>query len=204
MLRLYTAASPNGRKVSIALEELAVPYEVVVVDLRSGEQHNPEFLRLTPNHKIPVIDDAGFVLWESGTILLYLAEKHDALLPAAPADRWRAIQYAFFQSSATGPYLEGLLAQLRRPISDRSRDLVEHFGDEVTRLFEVLERVLHDGRPYLAGEYSIADIMHFPWLQPMLAMEAPPLLEREAVVTWLRRLAERPAVQRGMAVPASP
>lgn len=202
MLVLYTASTPNGRKVSVALEELVVPYEVRAVNLERGEQHQAEFLRLTPNHKIPAIDDDGFVLWESGAILLYLAEKHGGLLPAAPADRWRVIQLAFFQCGALGPAAEGLLGQLRLAKEERSRDLVAHFGDEVSRLFEVFERLLLDGRPYLAGsDYSVADVMHYPWLQPFLAMGAPPLLERARVVDWLRRIGERPAVQRGMAVP---
>jgi GST-like protein len=202
MLALYTAPTPNGRKVSIALEELGVPYDVHVVDLARGEQHRADFLRLCPNHKIPVIDDDGFVLWESGAILLFLAEKHGGLLPAAPAERWRAIQLAFFQSGGLGPAAEGLLGQLRLAVEARSRDLVAHFGDETSRLFEILERLLFDDRPYLAGaSYSVADVMHYPWLQPFLAMEAPPLLEQARVVAWLRRIGDRPAVQRGMAVP---
>jgi len=204
MLILYTAPTPNGRKVSIALEELAIPYEVRGVKIDRGQQHEVDFLQLTPNHKIPVIDDDGYVLWESGAILLYLAEKHGGLLPTAPADRWRSIQLTFFESGGLGPAAEGLLAQLRLDKAERSRELVAHFGDEVTRIFEILDRLLLDGRPYLVGgDYSIADVMHYPWLQAFLAMEAPPLCERQRVVAWLRRLEARSAVQRGMAVPVN-
>ena len=98
MIRLYTAATPNGRKVSIALEEIGAPYEVTPVDIGAPEHPTPEFIALTPNHKIPVIDDDGLVIWESGAILLYLAEKYGKLLPADPKDRIAAIQYAFFQT----------------------------------------------------------------------------------------------------------
>lgn len=202
MIRLYTAPTPNGRKVSIALEEIGVPYEVHRVRLDQHEQLRPEFLALNPNHKIPVLDDDGLVIWESGAILLHLAEKHGKLLPEDPAGRIHAIQYAFFQTGGIGPNLGRLGAQLRKPPAERNREMVEIFGDEVSRLLGVLERILSDGRPYLAGEYSIGDIMHYPWLHLMLAMKAPPLFEHERVVAWLERIGERPAVQRGMQIPA--
>lgn len=201
MIRLHTAPTPNGRKVSIALEEIGVPYEVRRVRLDRNEQLSPEFLALNPNHKIPVLEDDGLVIWESGAILLHLAEKHGKLLPADPAGRIHAIQYAFFQTGGIGPNLGRLGAQLRKPQAERNREMVEIFGDEVSRLLAVLDRILADGRPYLAGEYSIGDVMHYPWLQIMLALKAPPLFEHERVVAWLERIGERPAVQRGMQVP---
>ncbi|MCL4685800.1 glutathione S-transferase family protein [Myxococcota bacterium] len=201
MIRLHTARTPNGRKVSIALEEIGVPYEPVWVQLDQLEQMAPAFRALNPNHKIPVLEDDGVVVWESGAILLYLAEKYGQLLPADPVGRIHAIQYAFFQTGGIGPNLGRLAAQLRKPIPERSREVVELFGDEVSRLLVVLDQILADGRPFLAGEYSIADIMHYPWLTILLDMKAPPLLERERVVAWLERIGERPAVQRGMAVP---
>ena len=202
MIRLHTAATPNGRKASIALEEIGVPYEVRHVHLDRNEQMTPAFLELNPNHKIPVLEDDGLVIWESGAILLHLAEKYGKLLPADPAGRIHAIQYAFFQTGGIGPTLGRLGAQLRKPPAERSRELVELFGDEVSRLLAVLDNILCDGRPFLAGEYSIGDVMHYPWLQIMLAMKAPPLLEQKHVVAWLERIGERPAVQRGMRVPA--
>jgi GST-like protein len=201
MIRLHTAATPNGRKASIALEEIGVPYEVHHVHLDRNEQLAPSFLALNPNHKIPVLEDDDLVIWESGAILLHLAEKHGKLLPADPAGRIAAIQYAFFQTGGIGPNLGRLGAQLRKPQAERNREMVELFGEEVSRLLAVLDRILSDGRPYLAGEYSIGDVMHYPWLQIMLALKAPPLLEHEQVVAWLERIGERPAVQRGMRVP---
>ena len=203
MIRLYTAPTPNGRKVSIALEELGLPYEVERVKIDAGEQLTPAFLAKNPNHKIPVLDDDGLVIWESGAILLHLAEKHGKLLPADPAGRIHAIQYAFFQTGGIGPNLGRLGAQLMKPPEERNKEIVELFGDEVSRLLAVLDRILDDGRPYLAGEYSIGDIMHFPWLQPLHWLKAPPLMEQANVVKWVERIAERPAVPRGMKVPAS-
>jgi len=202
MIRLHTAPTPNGRKVSIALEEIGVPYEVRWVHLERNEQLAPEFLALNPNHKIPVLEDDGLVIWESGAILLHLAEKHGKLLPADPAGRIQAIQYAFFQTGGIGPNLGRLGAQLRKPQAERNAEMMQIFGDEVSRLLGVLDRILADDRPFLAGEYSIGDVMHYPWLQPLLALKAPPLLELPRVVAWLERIGARPAVQRGMAVPA--
>ena len=132
MIRLHTAATPNGRKVSIALEELGLDYEVRAWN---------------PNHKIPVLEDDGLVVWESGAILLHLAEKHGKLLPADPAGRMAAIQYAFFQTGGIGPNLGRLAAQLRRPEGERNSEMVEIFLGEVTRLIGVLDRILADGRP---------------------------------------------------------
>ena len=202
MIRLYTAATPNGRKVSIALEELGLPYEVVGVAIGAPEHPTADFLALSPNQKIPVIDDDGLVIWESGAILLYLAEKHGQLLPEDPKDRIAAIQYAFFQTGGIGPNLGRLASQLRRPEAERNQEMMSVFLGEVTRLLGVLDRLLADGRPFLAGDYSIGDIMHYPWLQAMLSLKAPPLMALPRVVAWLERIGERPAVVAGMAVPA--
>ena len=204
MIRLYTAATPNGRKVSIGLEELGLAYEVEWVKLDAGQQLTPSFLAKNPNNKIPVLEEDGFVVWESGAILLYLAERHDQngiLLAKDPKRRIEAIQYAFFQTGGIGPNLGRLGAQLRKPAAERNQEMVETFGDEVSRLLGVLDRILADGRPYLAGDYSIGDVMHYPWLQPLHALQAPPLLEHPRVVAWVERCGARPAVQRGMKVP---
>jgi GST-like protein len=204
MIRLYTAQTPNGRKVSIALEELGLPYEVTWVRLDQGEQMRPAFLALNPNHKIPVLEDDGQAIWESGAILLHLGERHDPegrILPKDPRRRMEAIQYAFFQTGGLGPNLGRLGAQLRKPAAERNAEMVELFGDEVSRLLAVLDHMLADGRPYLAGDYSIGDIMHYPWLAPLHAMKAPPLLDQPHVLAWVERIAARPAVARGMAVP---
>ncbi len=201
MIDLYTLTTPNGRKVSIALEELGLEYEVERVDLQEEEQFQDRFLSINPNHKIPAIDDDGLVIWESGAILLHLAEKHGKLLPADPAGRIAAIQHAFFQTGGMGPNLGRLAAQLRRPAEERNAEMVGIFAGEVGRLLGVLDRILADDRPYLAGEYSIGDIMHYGWMAPMLGLKAPPLMALPRVVSWLERIGDRPAVQRGMAVP---
>ncbi len=200
-MKLYTAATPNGRKVTIALEELEVDYELVHVDLNAGDQFKPEFLALNPNHKIPVLDDDGLILWESGAILLHLAEKYGKLLPADPKGRIEAIQYAFFQTGGIGPNMGRFGAAIRKPEDERNPEMIQIFGDEVKRLIGVLDRILSDGRPFLAGEYSIGDIMHYGWLSIALALEAPQLMEFERVVAWLERIGERPAVQRGNQIP---
>ncbi len=201
MIRLYTAATPNGRKASIALEEIGVPYEVTRVDINADDHPTDDFLALTPNHKIPVLDDDGLVIWESGAILLYLAEKHGKLLPADPARRIEAIQHCFFQTGGLGPNLGRLAAQLRRPADERNAEMVDIFSQEVERLLGALGRTLADGRPFLAGDYSIGDIMNYGWLAPVYGLKAPMLMALPRVVSWVERIAERPAVQRGMAVP---
>jgi GST-like protein len=201
MIKLYTAKTPNGRKASIALEELELEYEVIALDLQAGDQMKPEFLALCPNHKIPVIDDDGLVIWESGAILLHLAEKYGKLLPADPKGRMEAIQYAFFQTGGIGPNMGRFGAAVRKPEDERNPEMIQIFGDEVKRLIGVLDRILADGRPYLAGEYSIGDIMHYGWLYLALNLKLPMLMEQERVVAWLERIGERPAVQRGIAIP---
>ena len=202
MTVLYTAPTPNGRKVSIALEELGVPYELRLVDINAPEHPTPEFLKVNPNQKVPALEDDGLVIWESGAILLHLAEKHGKLLPADPKGRMEAIQYAFFQTGGIGPNLGRLGQQLRRPEGERNQEMVEILTDEVDRLLGALDRILEDGRPYLAGEYSIGDIMHYPWLTPLYNLKAPQLMGRERVKSWHERIAERPAVQKGMSVPS--
>ena len=200
MIRLHTWTTPNGRKISIALEELGLDYEVVPVDLQANAQMEPEFLKLNPNHKIPVLEDGGLVIWESGAILLHLGGKYGVgkILPADPALRLAAIQYAFFQTGGIGPNLGRLGAQLRKPEAERNPEMLKTFSDEVTRLLGVLDRVLADGREYLAGPYSIGDIMHYPWLSAMQGLRAPQLMALPRVVAWLERIGARPAVKRGM------
>jgi GST-like protein len=205
MIRLYTAATPNGRKISIALEELGLDYEVRHIHLDADEQKQPEFLALNPNHKIPVLEDAGQVIWESGAILLHLGESHDPegrILPRDPHQRMQAIQYAFFQAGGIGPNMGRLGAEARRPAEERNPEMFQVFLGEVSRLIGVLDRILADGREYLVGPYSIGDIMHYPWLKPALDLKLPPLVERERVVAWMERIGRRPAVEKGMSIPA--
>lgn len=202
-ITLYTAKAPNGRKVSIALEELELPYEVIALDLASEEQKKDSFLALNPNNKIPVLDDDGQVIWESGAILLHLAEKYGGLLPDEPRRRMEAIQYAFFQTGGVGPNLGRLGGALRKQ-GEKNQEMLEIFSAEMARLIGVLDRILSDGREYLAGPYSIGDIMHYPWLAIAKSLEAPWIREQPRVLGWLDRIAARPAVQRGMAIPVDP
>jgi GST-like protein len=204
MLALYTWTTPNGRKISIALEELGLPYEVRKVDLQANAQMKPEFLALNPNHKIPVLDDDGLVIWESGAILLHLGEKHDpkgVILSKDPRKRMAAIQYAFFQAGGIGPNLGRLGAALRKE-GEKNKEMIQIFSGEVARLIGVLESILSDGRPYLAEDYSIGDIMHYPWLRAVYDLKMPDLLKQKNAVAWIERIAARPAVEKGMAVPA--
>ena len=203
MIRLHTAATPNGKKVSIALEELGLPYEVRRWNLQAEEQLKPEFLALNPNHKIPVLEDDGLVVWESGAILLHLGEKHDPqgkILPKDPRQRLAAIQYAFFQTGGIGPNLGRLGAALRKP-GEKNQEMIEIFRGEVARLLGVIERILGDGRQFLAGPYSIGDIMHYPWLKVLFDLGAKEITEQKRAVAWLERIGARPAVQKGMKVP---
>ena len=203
MIRLYTWTTPNGRKISIALEELGLRYEVRKVDLGANEQMKPEFLALNPNHKIPVLDDDGLVIWESGAILLHLGERHDPkglILPKDARKRIEAIQYAFFQAGGIGPNLGRLGAAVRKE-GEKNQEMIQIFSAEVARLLGVLEKILGDGRPYLAGDYSIGDIMHYPWLRAVYDLKLPDLMKQARVVGWIERTAARPAVAKGMAVP---
>ncbi len=203
MIRLHTAATPNGRKISIALEELGLDYEVRAVKLGENEQLTEEFLAKNPNNKIPVLEDDGLVIWESGAILLHLADTYGAgkLISPDPARRMQAIQYAFFQTGGVGPNLGRLASALRKP-GEKNTEMIEILSGEMARLYGVLERILADGREYLAGEFSIGDVMHYPWLKFPLDMQAADLVANKKVVEWLERIGKRPAVQRGMAVPA--
>jgi GST-like protein len=203
MITLHTAQTPNGRKASIALEELGLEYAVEWVRLDQEDQLRPEFLALNPNHKIPVLVDDGQAIWESGAILLHLGEQHDPhgkILPKDPGKRMEAIQYAFFQTGGVGPNL-GRLGAALRATGEKNEEMIEIFGGEMDRLMGVIDRILSDGRDYLAGDYTIGDIMHFPWLRIAQNIGVPWITGRERVAGWLDRIADRPAVVRGLAVP---
>ncbi|MBW2722968.1 MAG: glutathione S-transferase family protein [Deltaproteobacteria bacterium] len=202
-MRLYTAATPNGRKISIALEELGLDYDVEHVHLDKEEQLTPEFLAMNPNHKIPVLEDNGQAIWESGAILLHLGEQHDPngiILPKDPKTRMEAIQYAFFQTGGVGPNL-GRLGEALRKEGEKNQEMIQIFSGETRRLLGVIDRILSDGRDYLAGPYTIGDIMHFPWLQIMKDLGAKEITESDRLSSWLERIQKRPAVQKGMSIP---
>ena len=202
MITLYTAQTPNGRKASIALEELGLDYKLEWIKL-DGQQKQPEFLAINPNHKIPALIDGDLTIWESGAILFHLGEAHDpkgVILPRDPKTRIAALQFAFFQTGGIGPNMGRLGAAIRKE-GEKNAEMIEIFSAEVDRLLGVIDSVLSDGREFLAGPYSIGDIMHYPWLKIGLDLGLPPIKDRPRVVEWLERIGERPAVAKGMAIP---
>jgi glutathione S-transferase len=201
VIELYTAPTPNGRKVSIALEEMALPYTVHAVDLAAGEQKTPEFLAINPNGRIPAIVDheAGdFPVFESGAILVWLAEKSGRFLPAEPRARSVVLQWLFFQVGGVGP-MQGQANVFYRYAPEKIPYAIERYQREVRRLFEVYDRQLAQ-QPFLAGDYSIADMATWPWIISH-EWSGVPVDGLEHLQRWLAELGERPAVQRGMNVP---
>ena len=201
MIDLYTAATPNGYKISVALEELGLPYTVHVVNLGALEQKRPEFLRISPNGRIPAIVDreAGdFAVFESGAILIYLAEKTGRLMPRDPLGRSLVIQWLMFQMAGIGPMM-GQANVFYRYFPEKIQPAIDRYHGEVRRLFGVLDRRLAD-HEYLAGDYSIADIANWAWVRTHkwsgVDIEPFPHLAR-----WKAQLAARPACQRGVNVP---
>jgi GST-like protein len=163
MLELFTSETPNGWKITILLEELGVPYKVTPISLTNQEQKTPEFLRLNPNGKIPALVDDGFAVFESGAILLYLAEKFGRFIPADVQGRSRAIQWVMWQVSGLGPMM-GQATVFNRYFPEKLPSVIERYTRESRRLLGVLDGAL-EGRDYLAGDYSIADIACFPWVR---------------------------------------
>lgn len=204
MIDLYTSPTPNGYKISIALEELGLPYTVHAIDLGAKDQKKPEFLAMNPNGRIPVIVDreAGdFPVFESGAILLYLAEKTGKLLPSEPKARSIAVQWLMFQMGGVGPMM-GQANVFFRYFPEKIQPAIDRYQNESRRLFEVLDTRLGQAE-YLAGDYSIADIATWPWVRihdwAGVSADGLPNLAR-----WLEAIAARPATARGMLVPPRP
>jgi GSH-dependent disulfide-bond oxidoreductase len=210
-IQLYSLNTPNGVKASIMLEETGLPYEPHLVDIMNDESHAPEFLALNPNGKIPAILDPDgpggkpLALFESGAILLYLAEKSGKFIPADPAGRWAAIQWVMFQMGGIGPMF-GQLGFFNkfagREIEDK-RPLARYVA-ESKRLLGVLDARL-DGRDWIVDEYGIADIATLGWVRNLITFyEAREIVEFDRlknVPAWLERGLARPAVQRGLEIP---
>ncbi len=203
MIDLYTAATPNGHKVSIALEELGLPYTLRVLDLAKGEQKTPAFLAINPNGRIPAIIDheaGGFAVFESGAILIYLAEKTGRLMPSDVQGRSRVIQWLMFQMGGVGPMM-GQANVFFRYFPEKIQPAIDRYQGESKRLLTVLDGHLKD-HEYLAGDYSIADIANWAWVRTHrwsgVDVSDLPHLQR-----WLDAIRQRPAVQRGIEAPPS-
>ena len=197
---LYTWNTPNGRKVSIMLEELELPYRVIPIDIGKGDQFEEEFLRISPNNKIPAIvdHDTGTRLMESGAILMYLANKTGKLMATGGEAYWQQLQWLMWQMGGLGP-MAGQAHHFLKFNPGKSDYAAERYGEETKRLYGVLEKQL-EGRDYIAGDYSIADISSWPWISRFQWQQIS-ISDYPNVCDWYLRLASRPAVQRGYAVP---
>jgi GST-like protein len=201
MIDLYTAATPNGHKVSIALEELQLPYSLHALSFERKEQKTPEFLKINPNGRIPAIvdrDNDDFAVFESGAILIYLAELTGQLMPQDPKGRSRVLQWLMFQMGGVGP-MQGQANVFFRYFPQKLQGPIDRYQHETRRLYEVLDRRLGEAE-YLAGDYSIADIATYPWVH-IHDWSGVSIDGLENLQRWAGALESRPAVQRGMLVP---
>lgn len=202
MIQLYTDSSPNGFKITIALEELGLPYNLRHIRIEKGENRQPEFLRLNPHGRIPVLvdDDTGITLFESAAILLYLADKTGRLLSAEPEARWKAIQWLIFHASSMGP-LMGQRVHFEIFAADKIPEVIKRYRRLTNEAFVTLDSHLAV-HPYLAGDdYSIADIAHFGWTHIARIIDFD-FSAYQHLSAWHERVAARPAVQRGITLPA--
>ncbi|MBZ4335902.1 MULTISPECIES: glutathione S-transferase family protein [unclassified Corallococcus] len=202
MIDLYTWNTPNGHKVSVALEELGLPYTVHALDISTGVQKQPAFLAINPNGRIPAIVDRAegdFAVFESGAILLYLAEKTGKLMPTDAKGRSQVIQWLMFQMAGVGP-MQGQANVFFRYFPEKLQPAIDRYQNETRRLYTVLESRLKD-HEYLAGDYSIADIANWAWVRihdwAGVSVDGLPGVQR-----WLAAIEQRPAAQRGLKVPA--
>lgn len=201
MIDLYTDATPNGWKVSVMLEEIGMPYTTHHVDIQSGAQKEPWFLKLSPNGRIPAIvdrDNDDFAVFESGAIMLYLAKKSGQLMPRDDKGESRVTQWLMFQMAGIGPMM-GQSNVFYRYFPEKLPSAIERYHNECRRLYEVLDRQL-EGRDYLCDEYSIADIANWCWLR-IHFWGGTNIDGLGNLKTWMDRLEARPACQRGIAVP---
>ncbi|MDE0356109.1 MAG: glutathione S-transferase N-terminal domain-containing protein [Deltaproteobacteria bacterium] len=201
MIELYTSATPNGQKIHIMLEEAGLPYRLHWVDLRKGEQFDPEFLKISPNNKIPVILDRDgpggepFSVFESGAILIYLAEKTGKFLPAEPRARTRVLEWLMFQVGGVGPML-GQAHHFRAYAREKIPYAIERYTNEGARIYRVLDKRLSE-QEYLAGDYSIADMAVFPWIR-LHERQGQDMADHPHLSRWFDALEARPAVAKDM------
>jgi len=201
MIDLYTSTTPNGWKASITLEELALPYETHYIRLGEGDQKKPEYLKINPNGRIPTIvdrDEDNFAVFESGAIMIYLAEKAGRLLPTEKKKRSQVIQWLMFQMGGVGP-MQGQANVFFRYFPEKIPSVIARYQNETKRLYTVLDTRLAD-REYLVDDYSIADIAHWAWVRlhywAGVDVDDLPNLKR-----WMDIMAARPACQKGVVVP---
>ena len=200
-ISLYFWPTPNGFKIAIMLEETGLPYQVHYVDINAGEQLRPDFLKISPNNKMPAIVDPDgpdgnpLAIFESGAILQYLARKSEMLYSSNERKRADIDQWLFWQVGGLGPMM-GQALHFIKYAPDKVPYGIERYSKEVTRLFGVMEKQL-SSRPYLAGEYSIADIASYPWILRWHDA-AQTIADFPAINAWLKRVGARPAVQKGM------
>ena len=203
MIDLYTWPTPNGHKIHIMLEEVGLPYNVIPIDIRQGDQFDPEYLKLNPNNKMPTIvdpdgpDGGPYTVFESGAILMYLAEKTGRFMHSAPGRRFLAIQWLMFQMGHIGPML-GQAHHFRGYTPEPIEYGITRYTNEAGRLYGVLDRRLAEVE-YLAGDYSIADIATFPWTRSY-DKQGQDLKDFPNVKRWFEAIDARPAVQRGLQV----
>ncbi len=208
MIDLYTWTTPNGYKISIALEELGLAYNTIPVNIAAGEQFSSEFLRISPNNKIPAVVDhdgpegTSVSVFESGAILIYLAEKAGALMPEDVAGRMRVLEWLMFQMSNLGPML-GQAGHFLRYAPEKIPYAIDRYTKESNRLFRVMDTRL-DEVQYLAGEYSIADVACYPWIRSAIVVGGYDLSDYPNLMRWFDAIDARPAVQLGLAVPNTP
>ncbi len=205
MIELYYWPTPNGHKVSIMLEEAGIEYELHPINIMAGEQFEPDFLAISPNNRIPAIVDTNgpsgqrYTLFESGAILMYLAEKSGKLWPEEIGQRYRVIQWLLFQVANVGPKF-GECGHFRGYAPEPFPYSIERYYKETLRLYGLMDQQLKN-RPFLAGEYSIADIAVFPWTMPMVRkLHELDIDEFPSVKQWSEKIQARPAVQRGVAL----
>ena len=200
MIDLYTWSTPNGRKVSIALEEMGLAYKAIAVDIGKDEQFKPDFLKISPNNRIPAIvdHDNGLALFESGAILMYLADKTGKFWPKDAKAHWQTIQWLMWQMGGVGPML-GQVHHFVKYNAGKAPYAEERYLKEAKRLYGVLDKQLAQSE-YVAGDYSIADMSIWPWIS-RFEWQQMDLNQYPHVKRWYVAIAKRPAVQRGYDVP---
>ncbi|MBX9297876.1 glutathione binding-like protein [Chromobacterium piscinae] len=205
MIDLYYWTTPNGHKITIFLEEAGLPYRIEPVNISAGDQFKPDFLRIAPNNRIPAIVDHApqgggepISLFESGAILLYLADKTGRFIPQDLRGRNEALQWLFWQMGGLGP-MAGQNHHFTQYAPEKLPYAIDRYVRETARLYRVLDTHLSDGRDFIAGEYSIADMASYPWIVPHQRQQQN-LDDFPSLKRWFDRIAERPAVQRAYAL----